>query len=92
MTSCIERPDLAEQNFRTRVTLEKLALACRLFIARFVEKFNLQFRIVKKLNQEDKESWPLRYVKTCHRVPQNIEAQGLVKRFLEQCYRLSIGL
>jgi len=32
-----------------------LASAYRLGIARFVKKFNLQFRIVKKLNQEDKK-------------------------------------
>lgn len=49
MTSRLEPLDLAEQNFRTRVTLGKLALAYRLCIARFAEKFNLQFRIVKKV-------------------------------------------
>jgi hypothetical protein len=62
--------------------VEKLVSAYRLFIARFVEKFNLQFRIVKKLSQKVKESWQLRYVKKCHRVPQTNEAQSLGKRAL----------
>ena len=50
------------------------------------------FALWKKLNQKVKESWRLRYVKTCHRVPQNIEVQGRGNRLWEQGYRLGIGL
>lgn len=58
MTSCIVLSDLAEQNFKNPSdALKKLVLAYRLCIARFAEKFNLEYRIVKFKSQQEEESW-----------------------------------
>jgi hypothetical protein len=72
--------------------LEKVGVSLSAAYRQIFRKVQLTISHYEIVEPKRQKSWQLRYVKTCHRVPQNIEAQGLGKGFWEQGYRLGIGL